>query len=70
MVNSREVIPLCESMVATRHSSVEKNLEYTALDNEAHTKQYHAMALKTSIDKGSAVEEIMEMDKPDGMLYR
>ena len=48
LVNSKEGIPLCESMRASRHSSVEEHLGYTEPDEGAHSKHYRAMAATTS----------------------
>ena len=47
MVNSKESIPMVESMRASRHSSVEAHLGYAEPDEEAHCKRYRAMASKT-----------------------
>ena len=47
MVNSKEGIPLCESMRVARHDSVDAHLGYAEPDNEAHDKRYREMASKT-----------------------
>ena len=47
MVNSKEFIPLCESMRVARHDSVDAHLGYAEPDDEAHDKRYRAMASKT-----------------------
>ena len=47
MVNSKEGIPLCESMRASRHDSDDAHLCHTEPDNEAHDKRYRSMASKT-----------------------
>ena len=51
LVNSKEGIPLCESMRASRHSSVEAHLGYTEPDEEAHSKRYCAMAATTNSEE-------------------
>lgn len=50
MVNSKEDIPLCESMRAARHAAVEAHLGYAEPDEAAHSKRYRAMASKTVTD--------------------
>ena len=55
MVNSKENIPVVESMRAARHSSVEAHLGYAEPDEEAHSKRYRAMASKTVV--GAEKEE-------------
>ena len=47
MVNSKEAIPIAESMRASRHDSVSAHLGYVEPDEEAHSKRYRAMASKT-----------------------
>lgn len=49
MVNSKEIIPLCESMRAARHISTEAHLGYAEADEEAHSKRYRAMASKVEM---------------------
>ena len=51
LVNSKEGIPLCESMRASRHSSVETHLGYTEPDEEAHSKRYRDMAATTNSEE-------------------
>lgn len=45
MVNSKEIIPLYESMQVAKHSLTEANLGYCEADKEAHSKRYMAMSL-------------------------
>ena len=47
LVNSKECIPMAETMRAARHSSAEQHLSYVEPDEEAHAKRYRAMASKT-----------------------
>ena len=47
MVNSKEGIPVVESMRASRHKSVDAHLGYAEPDEEAHAKRYQAMAART-----------------------
>ena len=47
LVNSKEGIPLSESMRASRHDTVSVHLQYAEPDEEAHSKRYRAMAAKT-----------------------
>ena len=44
LVNSKEGIPLAESMRIAWHMSVEQHLEYVDPDESAHAKRYCAMA--------------------------
>ena len=48
LVNSKEIIPLCESMRVLRHNSVDAHLGYTETDEEVHGKRYRAMGAKTN----------------------
>ena len=55
MVNSKYAIPLCESMRASHHTSVDTHLGYTEPDEEAHSKRYREMASKTISDDDKMV---------------
>ena len=44
LVNSKEKIPIKESMAASRHDSVTAHLGYVIPDEEAHSKRYRALA--------------------------
>mmetsp|Transcript_21712 Transcript_21712/g.25856 ORF Transcript_21712/g.25856 Transcript_21712/m.25856 type:complete len:81 (+) Transcript_21712:412-654(+) len=67
MVNSKEVIPPCESMVAARHASVKTHLEYAAPDDDVHAKQYRAMAgsaeIKMCSDTNEKIPDMVNVDK-------
>ena len=47
MINSKEDIPLCESMRAARYDSVDAHSGYAEPDDEIHDKKYRAMTSKT-----------------------
>ena len=66
LVNSKEIIPLCESMRASRHNSVDAHLGYTEADEEAHGKRYRAMGVKTNsfMDKKCKVAKSDTGDAP------
>ena len=49
MVNSKEVISLAEIMQVSRYDLVEAHLGYMEPDEDAHTKQYWAVALNTVV---------------------
>ena len=59
MVNSKEGIPLVETMRASRHDDVSAHLGYAEPDEEAHSKRYRALASKTVVH-GPKVEEVVE----------
>ena len=40
MVNSKTIIPLCESMKVAWHLSTKAHLGYAGVDEEAHAKKY------------------------------
>ena len=59
MVNSSECIPIKESMMASRHKSIESHMIYERPDEEAHAKRYRALMAVTDVDK----ENILPQDK-------
>ena len=59
MVNSKEGIPLVETMRASRHDDVSAHLGYAEPDEEAYSKRYWALASKTVVH-GPKVEEVVE----------
>ena len=59
MVNSSECIPIKESMMASRHKSIESHMIYERPDEEAHAKHYRALMAVTDVDK----ENILPQDK-------
>ena len=59
MVNSSDSIPIRESMMASRHKSIESHMIYERPDEEAHAKRYRALMAVTDVDK----ENILPQDK-------
>ena len=57
LVNSKEIILLCESMRTLRHNSEDAHLGYMEADEEAHRKRYRAIGAKTNsyLDKNVCV---------------
>ena len=60
MVNSKEGIPLVESMRASRHDDVSAHLGYVEPDEEAHSKRYRALASKTVLHGAKVEEEVVD----------
>ena len=63
MVNSKEVIPMAESMRASQHDLVDEHLGCIEPDEEAHSKRYCVMALKTLTRAQEEEKEEVSQDK-------
>ena len=55
MVNSKETVPLCELIRASRHTLFDEYLGYIEPDEEAHSKHYRPMASKIMFDDDKKV---------------
>ena len=58
IVNSTECIPLKESMIASRHKSIESYMIYERPDEEIHAKHYRVLMDVADVDK----ENILPQD--------
>ena len=59
MVSSLECISIKESMMASRHKSIEFHMIYERPDEEANAKRYRALMAVTDVDK----KNILHQDK-------